>query len=62
MYEWLGESDVETHVYGIDGSQTTVVDLDVAVHRNTTAAYRHAWVLVFRAPEKTTLFVSSFSD
>ena len=55
LYEWLGESDVETHVYGVADDPTVVSDLDLSVHSDNTAPYRRSWVLAFRAAEGTTV-------
>jgi len=47
MYDWLGDSDVETHVYGVRDDPAVVDDLDVIVHAGTTNEYRRSWVVVF---------------
>ena len=47
MYEWLGESDVDTHVYGVRDDPGVVDDLDVTVHEGTTHEYRRSWVVLF---------------
>jgi hypothetical protein len=53
MYEWLGESDVETHVYGIRDDPAVVDGLDVTVHAGTTNEYRRSWVVVFTPDTET---------
>jgi hypothetical protein len=53
MYEWLGDSDVETHVYGVRDDPAVVDDLDVIVHAGTTHEYRWSWVVLF-TPAATT--------
>jgi hypothetical protein len=55
LYEWLGKSDVETHVYGVADDPTVVSDLNLSVHSDNTAPYRRSWVLAFRAAEGTTV-------
>ncbi len=47
MYEQLGKSGVETHVYGVRDDPTWVEHLDLNVHQGTTAEYRRSWVVVF---------------
>ncbi len=47
MYERLGNSDVETHVYGVQDDPDAVADLDVTVHSGASEEYRHSWVVVF---------------
>jgi hypothetical protein len=47
MYEWLGDSDVDTHVYGVDDQPDAVDDLGATVHAGTTDEYRRSWVVVF---------------
>lgn len=47
MYEWLGDSDVETHVYGVRDDPGVVDDLGVVVHAGTTHEYRRSWVVLF---------------
>ena len=51
MYEWLGESDVDTHVYGVNDDPETVGDLGVTVHDGTSEEYRRSWVVVFTPDE-----------
>ena len=53
MYAWLGDSDVETHVYGVRDDPETVDGLDVIVHAGTTHEYRRSWVVLF-TPETAT--------
>jgi len=47
MYEWLGDSDVETHVYGVPDDPDAVTDLNLVVHGDDTEAYRRSWVVAF---------------
>jgi len=50
VYSWLAESDVDTHVYGIDDDPETVHDIDVTVHTGRDEPYRRSWLVVFRPP------------
>lgn len=47
VYEWLGNSDVETHVYGVQDNPDAVTDLGLIVHDGETEEYRRSWVVVF---------------
>lgn len=47
MYEWLGASGTETHVYGVRDDPEVVTDLDVIVHDGDTELYRRSWVVAF---------------
>lgn len=47
MYEWLGDSGTETHVYGVRDDPEVVTDLDVVVHGGDTEPYRRSWVVAF---------------
>ena len=47
MYGWLGDSDVDTHVYGVDDDPGVVDGLGVTVHAGETDEYRRSWVVVF---------------
>jgi len=47
MYGWLGDSDVDTHVYGVDDDPDAVDGLGVTVHAGRTDEYRRSWVVVF---------------
>lgn len=47
MYEWLAESGVDAHVYGIEDEPGAVRDLDVTVHGGETGEYRRSWVVVY---------------
>ena len=51
VYEWLAESDVSTHVYGVRDDPTAVDDLDVAVHANDDPELRRLWFVVYTPPE-----------
>ena len=48
MYEWLGNSEVNTHVYGVRDDPDAVDELEVTVHDGTTDEYRHSWVVLFK--------------
>jgi hypothetical protein len=52
MYEWLADSAVETHVYGVRDDPTAVADLDLNVHSDNTDAYRRSWIVAFRPNEE----------
>lgn len=47
VYEWLAESGVATHVYGVNDAPTVANELDVAVHADDSETYRRSWILVF---------------
>ena len=53
MYEWLGDSNVETHVYGVRDDPDVVDGLDVIVHGGTTHEYRRSWVVLFTPDTET---------
>lgn len=50
VYERLGASGVETHLYGI-GSETTNYPDGLVVHEGEDVAYKRSWFLVFEPPE-----------
>lgn len=50
IYERLGESAIETHVYGIRDAPTVADDLDVTVHGGSSTEYRRSWVVLFQLP------------
>lgn len=50
VYRWLGDSDVDTHVYGID-DRPIPDGMDVTAHAGTHEEYRRSWFVVFRPPE-----------
>lgn len=50
VYDWLGQSDVDTHVYGVR-DQPVPDPLDVRVHAGEHEEYRRSWFVVFRPPE-----------
>lgn len=50
IYECLGESAIETHVYGIRDDPTVVENLNVTVHDGSSPAYRRSWVVLFQPP------------
>lgn len=51
IYEWLGTSGVETHVYGIRDDPTVVEDLGATVHDGVSTEYRQSWVVLFQPPD-----------
>lgn len=51
IYERLGESAVETYVYGIRDDPTVIEDLDVTVHEGSSTAYQRSWVVLFQPPD-----------
>jgi hypothetical protein len=54
MYEWLADSEVETHVYGVDDDSEAVANLDLTVHAGTSKDYRRSWVVVFTPEDPPT--------
>ena len=49
VYRRLGESDVDTHVYGVDdGGAAKAADLGVTVHSGDSKDYRDSWFVVHR--------------
>lgn len=50
IYAWLGESGVDTHVYGIRDDPTAVEDIDVTIHEGSSVAYHRSWVVLFQPP------------
>jgi len=50
VYERLGESAIETHVYGV-GSETTTVPAGVVAHEGDDENYRRSWFVVFEPPD-----------
>lgn len=52
VYRRLGESDVDTHVYGVDdGDVDWSAELGVTVHAGESADYRDSWFVIHRPPE-----------
>ncbi|GAB7095126.1 hypothetical protein JCM30237_22790 [Halolamina litorea] len=52
VYRRLGESAVDTHVYGVDdGSAERASALGVTVHAGTSTDYRDSWFVIHRPPE-----------
>jgi hypothetical protein len=47
VYQWLGDSGVETHVYGVDDGSAALEGLDVTVHAGESREYRRSWVVSF---------------
>lgn len=50
VYEWLADSAVDTHIYGVNDAPTVANELDVTVHADDSEPYRRSWVLVFTPP------------
>jgi hypothetical protein len=51
VYRRLGESDVDTHVYGVDdGGTERAAELGVTVHSGESVDYRDSWFVVHRPP------------
>lgn len=52
VYRRLGESGVETHVYGVDDCAEEVAgDLGVTVHTGESREYRDSWFVIHRPPD-----------
>ena len=51
VYEWLAESDVSTHVYGVRDGPTVADELDLTVHANDDPELRRLWFVVYTPPE-----------
>ncbi|QKY18986.1 histidine kinase [Halolamina sp. CBA1230] len=52
VYRRLGESDVDTHVYGVDdGDVDWSAELEVTVHTGESPDYRDSWFVIYRPPE-----------
>ena len=51
VYEWLAESEVSTHVYGIRDGPTAADRLDLTVHANDDPELRRLWFVVYTPPE-----------
>lgn len=52
VYRRLGESNVDTHVYGVDGNGAAerAAALGVTVHAGASPDYRDSWFVVHRPP------------
>ncbi|WP_144922804.1 DICT sensory domain-containing protein [Halorubrum salsamenti] len=50
VYETVGDSGVDVHVYGI-GDADPAASLPVTVHRGRSQPYRRSWFVVFTPPE-----------
>jgi hypothetical protein len=51
VYRLLAESDVDTHVYGVDdGAAERAAELGVEVHSGESVDYRDSWFVVHRPP------------
>jgi DICT domain-containing protein len=53
VYEWLGDSDVDTHLYGVR-DEPVPESIGATVHAGTHEEYRRSWFVVFRPPEGET--------
>ncbi len=52
VYRRLGESGVDTHVYGVDdGGAERAAELGVTVHAGDSPDYRDSWFVVHRPPD-----------
>jgi len=52
VYRTLGESGVDTHVYGVDDGQPDLeADLGVTVHDGDSDDYRDSWFVIHRPPD-----------
>lgn len=49
VYDWLGDTDVDVHVYGVR-DEPVPDELDVTVHAGSHEEYRRSWFVVFRPP------------
>lgn len=54
VYEWLADSNVDTHVYGVNDAPEMVTDIGVTVHSGSHEEYRRSWVVVFTPPQDDT--------
>jgi hypothetical protein len=54
VYEWLAESDVDTHVYGVRDDPSIADALGVTAHSGTHEEYRRSWVVVFTPDDEAT--------
>ena len=50
VYEWLAESAVDTHVYGIRDDPSVVTELPVEIHADRSPELRRLWFVVFQPP------------
>ncbi|MCQ4332477.1 hypothetical protein KM295_03040 [Natronomonas sp. F2-12] len=53
MYKRLGDSGVETHIYGVRDDPEAVEELGVTVHGGTSEEYRRSWVVVFTPEDRS---------
>lgn len=54
VYEWLADSGVDTHVYGVNDAPEVVSDIGTTAHSGTREEYRRSWVVVFTPPKDDT--------
>ncbi|MFC7043818.1 histidine kinase [Halonotius sp. GCM10025705] len=50
IYKWLGESEIETHVYGIRDDPSVVNELDAQIHADHAPELSNLWFVVFQPP------------
>jgi len=50
VYDWLADSDVSAHVYGVQDGSTVVDELDLTVHANDDPELRRLWFVVYKPP------------
>ncbi|MDF9744124.1 DICT sensory domain-containing protein [Natrinema salsiterrestre] len=60
VYTEIADTDVDTHVYGIDDG--TTVDLDVTVHTGTSEEYRDGWFVVYEPDDAAASAEDPISD
>ncbi|WP_253738365.1 DICT sensory domain-containing protein [Halohasta salina] len=51
VYEWLADTAVDAHVYGVADDPTAAETLDLTVHATDDSELRRLWFVVFRPPE-----------
>jgi hypothetical protein len=54
VYEWLADSNVDTHVYGVNDAPEMVSEIGITAHSGTRQEYRRSWVVVFTPPQDET--------
>jgi hypothetical protein len=51
VYEWLANSEVDTHTYGVNDAPEVISEIGVTPHSGTQEEYRRSWVVVFTPPQ-----------
>lgn len=51
VYDWVADTGVDTHVYGINDDPEVVDQLGVVVHAGDHEEYNRSWTVVFVPPE-----------